>query len=93
MKKIIMTAILLSLPFQATASMDVQEGVALKGSIFAVKTSKKYSSVEGCTAAANAKSKVKGFTLMRNGLRISIDDQYLYVLTGVKREVSRIVSR
>ena len=59
MKKIIMTAILLSLPFQATASMDVQEGVALKGSIFAVKTSKKYSSVEGCTAAANAKSKVK----------------------------------
>ena len=36
--------------------------------------------------------KVKGFTLMRNGLRISIHDQYLYVLTGVKREVSRIVS-
>ena len=62
MKKIIMTAVLLSLPFQASASMDVQEGVALKGSIFAVKTAKKYSSVEGCTAAANAKSKVKGFT-------------------------------
>ncbi len=52
-----MTAILISLPFQATASMDVQEGVALKGSIFAVKTAKKYSSVEGCTAAANAKSR------------------------------------
>ena len=62
MKKIIMTAVLLSLPFQASASMDVQEGVALKGSIFAVKTAKKYTSVEGCTAAANAKSKVKGFT-------------------------------
>ena len=62
MKKIIMTAVLLSLPFQASASMDVQEGVALKGSIFAVKTAKKYSSVEGCTAAANAKSRVKGFT-------------------------------
>ena len=57
-----MTAVLLSLPFQASASMDVQEGVALKGSIFAVKTAKKYSSVEGCTAAANAKSRVKGFT-------------------------------
>ena len=57
-----MTAILLSLPFQASASMDVQEGVALKGAIFAVKTAKKYSSVEGCTAAANAKSRVKGFT-------------------------------
>ena len=62
MKKIIMAAILVSLPFQASASMDVQEGVALKGSIFAVKTAKKYSSVEGCTTAANAKSKVKGFT-------------------------------
>ena len=62
MKKIIMTAILISLPFQATASMDVQEGIALKGSIFAVKTAKKYSSVEGCTTAANAKSRVKGFT-------------------------------
>ena len=62
MKKIIMTAVLLSLPFQASASMDVQEGVALKGSVFAVKTAKKYSSVEGCTAAANAKSRVKGFT-------------------------------
>ena len=57
-----MTAILISLPFQATASMDMQEGVALKGSIFAVKTAKKYSSVEGCTTAANAKSRVKGFT-------------------------------
>ena len=62
MKKIIMTAILISLPFQATASMNMQEGVALKGSIFAVKTAKKYSSVEGCTTAANAKSRVKGFT-------------------------------
>ena len=54
-----MTAILISLPFQATASMQMQEGVALKGSIFAVKTAKKYSSVEGCTTAANAKSRVK----------------------------------
>ena len=62
MKNIIMTAILISLPFQATASMNIQEGVALKGSIFAVKKAKKYSSVEGCTAAANAKTRVKGFT-------------------------------
>ena len=29
---------------------------------FSVKTAKKYSSVQGCTAAANAKSRVKGFT-------------------------------
>jgi hypothetical protein len=63
MKKITMIAILLSVPFQVSASMDIQEGVALKGSIFAVKTAKKYSSVEGCTSAANAKSRVKGFTL------------------------------
>jgi len=75
MKKIIMTAILISLPFQATASIDMQEGVALKGSIFAVKTAKKYSSVEGCTTAANAKTRVKGFTFdttSKNVLCISL---------------------
>ena len=57
-----MISILISLPFQASAAMNIEEGVALKGSIFAVKTSKRYSSVEGCTKAANAKSRVKGFT-------------------------------
>lgn len=62
MKKFILTALLVSLPFQASAAMDISEGTAIKGSIFAVKTAKKYSSIEGCTAAAEAKSKVKAFT-------------------------------
>jgi hypothetical protein len=62
MKKFIFTALLLSLPFQAFAAMEVTEGTAIKGAIFAVKTAKKYSSVEGCKAAAEAKSRVKAFT-------------------------------
>ena len=62
MKKFIFTVLLLSLPFQAFAAMEVTEGTAIKGAIFAVKTAKKYSSVEGCKTAAEAKSRVKAFT-------------------------------
>ena len=53
---------LLLLPFSASAQMNIQDGYAIKGKIFAVKTAKKYSSIEGCTKIALSKNKVKGFT-------------------------------
>ena len=42
--------------------MHIQDGYAIQGKIFAVKTAKKYSSVEGCTKLALSKIKVAGFT-------------------------------
>ena len=62
MKKLLMVASLLLLPFTASAQMNIQDGYAIKGKIFAVKTAKKYSSVEGCRKIALSKNKVKGFT-------------------------------
>jgi hypothetical protein len=62
MKKLLMVTSLLLLPFTASAQMNIQDGYAIKGKIFAVKTAKKYSSVEGCTKIALSKNKVKGFT-------------------------------
>ncbi len=53
---------LMLLPFTASAQMNIQDGYAIQGKIFAVKTAKKYSSVEGCTKIALSKNKVKGFT-------------------------------
>ena len=62
MKKLLMVTSLLLLPFTASAQMDIQDGYAIQGKIFAVKTAKKYSSVEGCSKIALQKSKVTGFT-------------------------------
>ena len=45
------------------ASLTVSEGVKLKGSILSVKTTKKYTSVSGCKALAEKKSKAVGFNL------------------------------
>ena len=45
------------------ASLTVSEGVKLKGSILSVKTIKKYTSVSGCKALAEKKSKAVGFNL------------------------------
>ena len=42
MKKFIFTVLLLSLPFQTFAAMEITEGTAIKGAIFAVKTANKY---------------------------------------------------
>ena len=42
--------------------LAIQDGYSIQGKIFAVKTAKKYSSVEGCTKIALSKSKVAGFT-------------------------------
>ena len=47
----------------ADASLAVSEGVKLKGSILSVKTTKKYTSVSGCKALAEKKSKAVAFNL------------------------------
>ena len=45
------------------ASLTVSEGVKLKGSILSVKSTKKYTSVSGCKALAEKKSKAIAFNL------------------------------
>ena len=45
------------------ASLAVSEGVKLKGAILSVKTTKKYTSVSGCKALAEKKSKAIAFNL------------------------------
>ena len=45
------------------ASLTITEGVKLKGSILSVKTTKKYTSVSGCKALAEKKSKAIAFNL------------------------------
>ena len=59
-KSLLMAAIVL--PFFMSAEIAVQDGYAIQGKIFSVKTAKKYSSVEGCSKLALSKTKVKGFT-------------------------------
>ena len=65
MKKIFPLS-LLALIFAALpvdASLTVSEGIKLKGSILSVKTTKKYTSVEGCKLLAEKKSKAVAFNL------------------------------
>ena len=62
MKKLLLTLMLISLPSIASAQIAIQDDYAIQGKIFAVKTAKKYSSVEGCSKIALSKTKVKGFT-------------------------------
>ena len=62
MKKILLALSLITLPSLASAELTIQDGYSIQGKIFAVKTAKKYSSVEGCTKIALSKSKVAGFT-------------------------------
>jgi hypothetical protein len=62
MKKILLGLSLITLPSLVSAELAIQDGYAIQGKIFAVKTAKKYSSVEGCTKIALSKSKVAGFT-------------------------------
>ena len=45
------------------ASLAVSVGVKLKGAILSVKTTKKYTSVSGCKAIAEKKSKAIAFNL------------------------------
>jgi hypothetical protein len=62
MKKLLLGLVLISLPSIVSAQIDIKEDYAIQGKIFAVKTAKKYSSVEGCSKIALSKTKVKGFT-------------------------------
>ena len=55
------TLIFAALPIDA--SLTVSEGVKLQGSILSVKSTKKYSSVSGCKALAEKKSKAVAFNL------------------------------
>ena len=64
--KLIFPLSLLSLTLAALpvdASLTVLEGVKLQGSILTVKTTKKYTSVSGCKALAEKKSKAVAFNL------------------------------
>jgi len=65
MKKILSLTIfaLIFAALPVDASLTVSEGVKLKGSILSVKTTKKYTSVSGCKALAEKKSKAVGFNL------------------------------
>ena len=64
--KSILPVSLIALIFAALpidASLSVSEGVKLKGAILSVKTTKKYTSVSGCKALAEKKSKAIAFNL------------------------------
>ena len=64
--KIIFPLSLFALIFAALpidASLTVSEGVKLQGSILSVKSTKKYTSVSGCKALAEKKSKAIAFNL------------------------------
>ena len=62
MKRLLLALTLITLPSIASAQIAIQDDYAIQGKIFAVKTAKKYSSVEGCSKIALSKSKVAGFT-------------------------------
>ena len=62
MKRLLLALTLITLPSIASAQIAIQEDYAIQGKIFAVKTAKKYSSVEGCSKIALSKTKVAGFT-------------------------------
>ena len=62
MKRLLLALTVITLPSVASAQIAIQEDYAIQGKIFAVKTAKKYSSVEGCSKIALSKTKVAGFT-------------------------------
>ena len=62
MKRLLLALTVITLPSIASAQIAIQNDYAIQGKIFAVKTAKKYSSVEGCSKIALSKTKVKGFT-------------------------------
>ena len=62
MKRLLLALTLITLPSIATTQIAIQDDYAIQGKIFAVKTAKKYSSVEGCSKIALSKTKVEGFT-------------------------------
>ena len=59
-------------PFSMSAEIAVQDGYAIQGKIFSVKTAKKYSSVEGCSKYALSKTKVQGFTFNKSSQKCTL---------------------
>ena len=62
MKRLLLALTVITLPSIASAQIAIMNDYAIQGKIFAVKTAKKYSSVEGCSKIALLKTKVEGFT-------------------------------
>ena len=62
MKRLLLALTVITLPSIASAQIAIQNDYTIQGKILAVKTAKKYSSVEGCTKIALSKTKVEGFT-------------------------------
>ena len=63
MKKLYITALgLMIAPSMSFAEIAIQDGYSIEGKIFAVKTSKKYASVDRCAKIAMSKNSVEGFT-------------------------------
>ena len=58
----LITLTLLIVPSISFAEVAIKDGYSIEGKIFAVKASKKYASVDGCSKIAMSKSRVKGFT-------------------------------
>ncbi len=71
MKKLLLVAAIV-LPLSVSAEIAVQDGYAIQGKIFSVKTAKKYSSVEGCSKYALSKTKVQGFTFNKSSQKCTL---------------------
>lgn len=65
MKKILPLTVfaLIFAAFPVDANLTISEGVKLKGSILSVKSTKKYTSVSGCKALAEKRTKAVAFNL------------------------------
>ncbi len=88
MKKICITALaLLIIPSVSFAEIAIQDGYSIEGKIFAVKTSKKYASVDSCAKIAMSKSRVAGFTFQSSSKKC-----FLYKNVRALKEDSGSVS-
>ena len=71
MKKLLLFATII-FPFSISAEIAIQDGYAIQGKIFSVKTAKKYSSLEGCSKYALSKTKVQGFTFDKTSQKCTL---------------------
>lgn len=87
-KKLSLVALtFLVVPSTSFAEIAIQDGYSIEGKIFAVKTSKKYASVDSCAKIAMSKSRVKGFTY-----EAGTNKCYLYKNVRAMKEDSGSVS-
>ena len=71
MKKLLLFATIV-FPFSISAEIAIQDGYAIQGKIFSVKTAKKYSSIEGCSKYALSTTKVQGFTFNKTSQKCTL---------------------